>query len=331
MMTLRKTVLAFAVAGTFALGAAGPAHAYVMASSMIKMSDFEIQGTIDSEFRRLDANDFSTLLYNGGASYSGNLTGFTGFTTATTTTLEGGSIDLPAKCIGSDCGSLALVENTFPKLQAPPAGNYVAADQLESGAPITGLIDFGDDPATIASAAYAGLVDITAAGQAQSTNVLTSTFEFALSESTALTFSFDVEAWLQVALTADEIAPGFATASYQFDFAIVDLDDNTIFAFSPNLFSADFTGLIPPKTVTRNAPLQVNQNAEIIRNRNITSLSFSSPLLEADTTYKLDLRMQTNAEVQRENVPEPGTLALIGLGLLGLGTSSRRMLRKSAA
>lgn len=332
MSQMKKTALALAASASLALLAAQPAHAYVMASSMVNMSNFLIKnagGTV------LDAGDFSFLTFTTSADYAIDMTGQGSISQAGSSATS--NIDFAPVCLGAACNPI-LPDNSFPKLFAPPvSGNYVAADQLETGTPISGLAGFGGLGAQVANGSYAGLDLGTVFASADSNNNLNSSFVFKLNQAGGLTFSFDVDAFLQVAVTAfpDERFPAFATASYQMDFTITNLSAGgvTVWSYAPDLFG-DGT-----KTLSLNAPLPVN--VQTVRNTcfdgvNIPTLfdasvcnkSFSGTTVALNNTdlYQLSARIQTNVDAQR--VSEPGMLGLLGLGLVGLGLARR--LRRQA-
>lgn len=314
MLTPKKTALAAVAIATMA--ATAPSQAYVMASSVVELETFEIYLSADGATRGAlaDASDFTGLTFTSTADISGGLNGMT-FT-------DDGNVpntDLPATCVGSGCGALALGENTFPSLFPPPVGNYAAADQLETGSPITGVSDGAGGilatPATIKNAAYAGLASGVGAGTANGNNGLTSQFTFSVGQDTHLEFSGLVSAFLSVAISADEVPTASAIASYNFSFNILEVGTGVVFSFAPDLFG------FGASEISLNAPLPFD--TDITLSNPGTAFSAFTPLLTAGNLYILTARSNSNVDVTR-TVPEPGALALVGLGLIAAGVSRRR-------
>lgn len=314
MLKLRKTSVALAAAGLLVAVASGNAQAYVMASAVVQLQDFTL--SYNGSGVALAASDFTSLTYTSTGAYSGTLPGTPGFNSSSSAT----PVNLPAVSVGSGSGALALANDAFPHLAAAPVGNYAAADQFEAGAPITGLPGLALG-AQIADAAYAGLTTQSALSHSQSTNNLQSSFVFALGKGGAIDLSFAAKAYLQVAVSAGEIAPGFANASYEQVFSLVDLTTGlTVFTYTPEFF-ADGTN-----TLSLNAPLPGDTQ---LTRENLAFVDYlaTTPVLTAGTLYQLSIRTNTNADAQR--VPEPSTLALLGLGFLGFGFGAKRRSAKS--
>lgn len=315
MTQLKKTAssIAAAFAGAAILLSAAPAQGAVMASSIVDMTKFIIRG---SNGVQLDRSNFDFLTFTSSAGYTGE-SGGASFDLSS----SAAPLDFTPACVGSGCGALGLVDDVYPKLTAPVVGNYAAADQFEAGSPVTGVNGFSS-PAHVASAAYAGLNTAYGLSSADANNNLNSSFVFRLNQDQGISFSFDIAAYLQVALTADEAFPGFATASYEMSFSIVNLGTQaTVYNYTPDLFG-DGT-----KTLSLNAPLPID--IQLIRNTGPNPVSFGSttvPLL-AGQLYQLSARTNTNVDVQRIPIPEPSSLALMGLGLLGV---SLRTLKRRA-
>jgi hypothetical protein len=303
------------VAAVTAVLAIAPAQAYVMSGAMLNMTNFQILGSNGVILNQ--ATDFVSLTFTGTADQDVALTGFAPLSN-TATNPPTNPINFAPICLGGGCNPI-LPNDSLPKLTAPPAtGNYSAADQYESGAPIAGISGFGS-PANVGQGSYIGLDTGTVTASANANNNLNSSFIFALTQSTGITFDFLLDAFLQVAVSSDELFPGFATAAVAMSFTITDLTTGaTVFSYSPNIFGDGVN------TLSLNAPLPIN--VEIIRNTGgPVAFSATTPTLNSGTLYQASFRMNTDVDAGRlAAVPEPAMLSLIGLGLLAAGLGARR-------
>lgn len=308
MNRLTKLPLALAFGGAMALGATSAAQADVMASAVAQLTNFEIH---HSGGAILDyTTDFSALTFTSTGGYAGTLPGTPGYNASS----SAAPVDLAKTCVGNGCAAWNAAygaENSFTHLSAPPAGNYSAADQLEAGAPIANLPGGFLAPATVSSAAYAGLTTQNALSHATATNNLNSSFVFSLAGSGALDFNFDFSVYLQTAVTSDEKFPGFATAAFQQGFTLTNLSAGGAVVWT--ISAPTNINAISVDTSSLNAPLPID--VETIYSGS-QSFSFTTPVLAAGTLYQLSARTNANADVQR--IPEPGELALLGIGLIGM-------------
>jgi hypothetical protein len=174
-------------------------------------------------------------------------------------------------------------------------------------------------------------------------------FSIQLADTASLSFDFNAFKYLQAALTADATIPGSsAQATLNVVVTINDALGNTVFSWAPDGQAGGITG----GTETADA-FSLNQNIQnVFPGTSPTSTSglgctisavnmavgtgvgnlcfgnfaaFTNDL--APGAYTLGLSAKSSTAIT--SVPVPGTLALMGLGLLGFCSSMRRRVKKA--
>lgn len=245
----------------------------------------------------------------------------------------------------------AYTNNTFAILSTvtpAPVSDFALADSYLAGAPINGTAACAGPGCSnqAGQASYVSLLSAPLGGIASASNGLHSAFLFTAGNSGPLSLSFNALAYLEAFTSPDSKVGSSAGASYSLSFSVRDnsAEGAQVILWTPNGDSTDNGAIGSAKGITAQVDdFSLNQGlnasspfpftADLFYGTNAlcvgvlgcamnASFSATTVSLTQGHAYLLEISSTTNATAN--TVPEPETLALFGVGLLGLGMSLRK-------
>ena len=327
-MKINHSTLAAAVMAALAVGTTGQAAASVYARSYLDISSLHIVvtpfGPGAASIGTYDFNATNTAFLNGvGGGTNASCTGV--FGGASTCGPAGSRLD-PA--VYNAPGSTILQgENTFA-FHGPGAGQYANADGKIITAAVAGDVAAGTHTTNIAEA------ELQAGTSASSTSVIDSntgfSFTFTVAGPGMMTVDFDAIQNMLAAINDPTGTTHSALATMNTVLSIrTDTGSFGFLDYTPDGNTA--TGCITAgifSCVEGFDPFSLNTNVGTTTDGTSTASVFGGHFgatfgIAGAGTYTLTLSEKKSTSLTR-SVPEPGALALLGIGLFGIGVSTRR-------
>lgn len=326
-MNIKQSALAAAVTAALAIGASGQASAAIYGGAAINVQDLTVL-IFDSSLTLATINsfDFRTTTLS-------DLNGVNGPLNTSTCTQAGGcgasGAPLVLNSAPSSIGTVR-VDNAFSFIGPGASAQYGSADNVIWDANLVG--DAATRVQGIAEAELSG-----GGSTAGATSTIRSTTGFTFSFTLAGPGTFILDFMADPDLFAQLIDPtasaGTASASISTNFRITGVSNNI--SWAPTGSAGNQCSQIGVGTAACVENFDTgNLNASVSAPFGGSDQSSFDPLANTLTRYGITITnmaagtysftLATTQEANVTRVPEPGMLALMGVGLLGLGMSARR-------
>lgn len=341
-MKIRKSILSASITAALAMSVAGEAAATVYAGSRL---DIDALAVAVNPAALAHPTNFNFRLTNtADLSAPAIATATCGATLPSIGTCggAGGGLVLNATAANAPGGS-GIIRADNDMTFFGPGGNYANSDSVINNAQLVG--DTTTDTDNVAESSLDTALTGGASSEIQS--ITGFTFQFTIDAPGSLSLSFLADPDLRALISAIEAAGSSAQANLNTSFTLsqqsdTDAADGSALGFAnwnPQGTAANDCTSGNGVTCTENFDTQdLNINVGTTTSGTETTHSFAAGDLGFGDvltqfgitvsgldagTWSLTLNEVKSVDLRRE-VPEPGILALVGIGLLGLGMSSRR-------
>jgi len=321
-MNLKKLGVAAAVSLAVGISVVDEARADSYAIGLIDITNFMF---VNANQQPISLASFSSLSFQDTLTNVATLNGVGDFSFAQNPPGVFQNLDPTQACVGACPGQNVFVPVDLP----PPNTTFARADSQLTGAPFAGApLPPGVHAGTVAETT----LNTTATGGSTSDMNLTSSFTFVLAQPVgSLGIAFDALAFLQAWTEPGSVPP--TTASSEIGWTFTLSQGNTeLIEWTPGDVSSGLTVVSEPCSLNEQAdagPNEPNAPTNLIQAGGVVGpvpgsctghfLAFTNVALAAGTQYSVTITQHTQSQATQVALPEPSSLLLLGLGILGLG------------
>ena len=322
-MNLKKLGVAAAVSLAVGVSVVDEAHADAYAIGLIDITNFMF---VDANQQAISLTAFSSLSFVDTLTNTALLNGALTATGAQNPPGVFQNLDPLAACLGACPG-----QNLFTQVDAPPPNTtFARADSILTGAPFANApLPVGVHAGTVAETT---LNTSPSVGGSTSDMNLTSSFTFVLAQPVgSLGISFDALAFLQAWTIAGSTPPTAASSEIGWTFTLSQ-GNTELIEWTPGDTSTGLNVVSEPCTLNEQAdagPNEPNAPTNLIQAGGVAGpipgscsghfLAFTGIPLLAGVQYSVTITQHTQSQATQVALPEPSSLLLLGLGILGLG------------